>query len=73
MPRINNKIEVLRSLERTKEQFEVQYRENCDGTENSAFPEFSDADLEFMESFQKISKQTIIILEKTQLNKTKQN
>ena len=54
MPRINNKIEVLRSLERTKEQFEVQYRENCDGTENGAYPEFSDADLEFMESFQKI-------------------
>ena len=54
MPRINNKVEVLRSLERTKEQFEVQYRENCDGTENYAFPEFSDADLEFMESFKKI-------------------
>ena len=45
MPRINNKIEVLRSLERTKEQFEVQYRENCDGTENGAYPEFSNADL----------------------------
>ena len=54
MPRINNKVEILRSLERTKEQFEVQYQQNCDGTRNGAYGEFSDTDKELMESFKKV-------------------
>lgn len=54
MPRINNKVEILRSLERTKEQFEVQYQQNCDGNQNGAYGEFSDTDKELMESFKKI-------------------
>ena len=54
MPRINNKVEILRSLERTKEQFEVQYQEDCEGNQTGAFPEFSDTDKELMESFKKI-------------------
>jgi hypothetical protein len=54
MPKINNKVEILRSLELTKEQFEVQYQQNCDGGENGQYSEFTSADKDFMESFLKI-------------------
>ena len=51
---IDNKVEILRCLERTKEQFEVQYQKNCEGENNRKFPEYSDADKEFMEEYKKI-------------------
>jgi len=51
---IDNKVEILRALERTKEQFEVQYQKNCEGNNNRKYPEYSDADKEFMEEFKKV-------------------
>jgi len=51
---IDNKVEILRCLERTKEQFEVQYQKNCDGRSNQKYPEYSDADKEFMEEYKKV-------------------
>lgn len=54
MPIIDNKVEILRCLERTKEQFEVQYQKNCDGESNRKYPEYSDADKKFMEEYKKV-------------------
>ena len=51
---IDNKVEILRCLERTKEQFEVQYQKNCDGRSNQKYPEYSDADKEFMEEYMSV-------------------
>ena len=51
---IDNKVEILRCLERTKEQFEVQYQKNCEGENNRKFSEYSDADKEFMEEYKKV-------------------
>tara|TARA_R110002012_G_scaffold296957_1_gene494668 strand:+ start:2323 stop:4047 length:1725 start_codon:yes stop_codon:yes gene_type:complete len=57
MSTFNNKVEILRALETTKDQFNSLIQEDCEG--NSRGPvlghTFSEDDKEFMESFKKVS------------------